>query len=384
MLHSIRMRQKNFARGVIIRKINRHRRRFRFLLAADAGEEELIACYRRIRAARRDLGKMNIRAMEISSTSFNLNKFNDEESLRLFRFRPRDMNRIVQLCGWTSGKTKRSRYVVEPVTAVCIALRKLSYPTRWKDLEKMFGMRASAMCEVFYEVIESLVNNHGKLLETFRIPFMQQRAEMYAKAISEKGAPLDNCVGFIDCTKIQMCRPSGRNAMQKSTYSGHKRFHCLIYQTVTTPDGLLFYLFGPEVGRRHDMTLYRESGLGTVLEEGMVIDGKQYCIFGDAAYILRAWLQTAYQSISASPQEMMYNAAMSAVREAVEWTYKDVKQLWSSQDFKREMKVRRSPLALLYKASALLWNFHVCICPGGQTSMYFDVAAPTLNEYLNL
>ena len=39
-----------------------------------------------------------------------------------------------------------------------------------------------------------------------------------------------------------------------------------MYQTVTTPDGLLFYMYGPEVERRHDMTLYRECGLDGILK----------------------------------------------------------------------------------------------------------------------
>ena len=59
--------------------------------------------------------------------------------------------------------------------------------------------------------------------------------------------------------------------------------HCLVYQTITTPDGLIFHLHGPEVGRRHDLTLLRNSQIESTLQENMLIDGKQYCIYGDAA-----------------------------------------------------------------------------------------------------
>ena len=79
---------------------------------------------------------------------------------------------------------------------------------------------------------------------------------------------------------------------------------------------------------------------------------------------------------------MLHNKSMSAVREAVEWTYKDVNQMWTSQDFRRGLKVRKGPIALLYKASALLWNVHVCMYAGGQTKSYFDISPPTLAEYL--
>ena len=36
----------------------------------------------------------------------------------------------------------------------------------------------------------------------------------------------------------------------------------------------MFYLYEPEVGRRHGMKLYRESGLDVSLQQNMVLDGK--------------------------------------------------------------------------------------------------------------
>lgn len=45
---------------------------------------------------------------------------------------------------------------------------------------------------------------------------------------------------------------------------------------------------------------------------------------------------------------------MNAVRDAIKWTYKDIKQLWTSQDFKRGLKVRKAPIAMIYQASGLL------------------------------
>eukprot|EP00171_Calliarthron_tuberculosum_P007558 IDg7558t1 len=257
-------------------------------------------------------------------------------------------------------------------------LKRLSFPSRWTDLEHIFGMRASALCEVFWEVVESFVEARKHLLEVFRSGLMGRRAEIYSAAIKERGAPLDNCVGFIDCTKIQMSRPGGSGAIQRSCFSGHKRFHCLVYQTVTTPDGLMFNLYGPEVGRRHDMTLYRESNLDAVLQEALLVDGRQYCIFGDSAYVLKPWLQTAFPRVGSTSAQEAYNTAMSMVREAVEWTYKDLKQIWTSQDFKRQLKVLQSPIALLYKSSALLWNFRTCLTRGGQRTKYSNHATTLL------
>ena len=175
-------------------------------------------------------------------------------------------------------------------------------------------MRSCAMSEEFYEVIESLVQIRGHLIETFCTEMMEETTEMYAKAIHEQGAPFSNRVGFIECTKIAMCRSGGRRSLQSSVYSRLKRFHCLIYQTITTPDGLMFHLFGPEIGRRHDITLYRQSGLRGILETSFVISGKHYCIYGYAAYLLRPGLQVAFPRLNATPEQLLYNRGMISVR----------------------------------------------------------------------
>lgn len=51
--------------------------------------------------------------------------------------------------------------------------------------------------------------------------------ELFAKAISTKGAQLRQCWGFIDGTIRPISRPI-RN--QRIMYSGHKRTHCLKFQ----------------------------------------------------------------------------------------------------------------------------------------------------------
>ena len=105
-----------------------------------------------------------------------------------------------------------------------------------------------------------------------------RREEMYAESIHRAGAPLDSCVGFIDSSKIQMSRPSGHSSLQRSCYSGHKRFHCLMYQTVTTPDGRILHLYGPEVGRPHDLTLLRESRLQDLLQVCFILNRMRFYI----------------------------------------------------------------------------------------------------------
>ena len=85
--------------------------------------------------------------------------------------------------------------------------------------------------------------------------------------------------------------------MQCSCYSDHKRMHCLIYQTVTTPDGFILCLYAPEVCRRHELTLLRESEVEERLQSCLNIGGRQNYLYGDAAYMMRPWMQVAFPRI---------------------------------------------------------------------------------------
>lgn len=95
----------------------------------------------------------------------------------------------------------------------------------------------------------------GHLLSSVNLELNAERANIYVKEISDEGDNLDSCFGFMDCTKIQMSRPGGDGTIQQSCDSGYKRFHCLLYKSISTPDGLMFHIYRPEVGHRHDMAL---------------------------------------------------------------------------------------------------------------------------------
>ena len=87
--------------------------------------------------------------------------------------------------------------------------------------------------------------------------------QIFANAVHDKGAALDNCWGFIDGTVGPICRPQ-RN--QRLVYNGHKRVHAIKFQSVVAPNGLIANLYGPVEGRRHDSALLATSGLLPQLE----------------------------------------------------------------------------------------------------------------------
>lgn len=180
-----------------------------------------------------------------------------------------------------------------------------------------------------------------------------------------------------------MCRLGGADATQRANYSGHKKMLCLGYQTATVPDGLIAHLHRPQEGRQPDVVMYQRDGMEEVLRDKMVVEGKQYCTYGNAAYPLLPCMCAAHPRRSATADQVDFNVSMNAVRAALEWSYGDVKQLCTSQDFKRSIKLRRSPVGDLYVASVFLHIFRVCLGCGGQTSHYFQLRAPTLEYYVN-
>jgi DDE superfamily endonuclease len=108
-------------------------------------------------------------------------------------------------------------------------------------------------------------------------------------------------------------------------YNGHKRCPGLKFQTVATPDGLNFHVFGPEEGRRHDSTLYIKSNMNAVLAQSLVVNGRQLFLVADSAYTLHPWLQTMFPGTNNANDEIKaFNMPLSGARVAVEWSYKDI------------------------------------------------------------
>lgn len=163
--------------------------------------------------------------------------------------------------------------------------------------------------------------------------FLKTRFKDYTIAIQDAGAPLYRCNGSIYCTKIRMCRYSGHKSYQWAVCSGHKIIHCLIFKTLTTPDHLMFSLYGHIEGRRHDMNLLRQIELNQVLSDCLMIDGEWVFYIWWLSILLRTWLQKPFTRGLCFFAEGAFKTRMSEVKVSVEHNYNDLKQLWSSQDF---------------------------------------------------
>jgi hypothetical protein len=121
------------------------------------------------------------------------------------------------------------------------------------------------------------------------------------------------------------------------------------------------------------------------LAQSLVVNDRQLCLVADSAYTLHPWLQKMFPGTNNANDEIQaFNKALSGARVAVEWSYKDIRQTWTSLDFKRKLKLNESPVGLLWISGCLLWNLKVVLGHGCQTREHFDSQPPTWSQYTTL
>jgi hypothetical protein len=310
-----------------------------------------------------------------SGERFDLNNLRQSPK-ELFRFSIDEIYTLCELLRIPKVWKTKSRCVAPGWEVLCMLLRRFSYPCRLCDLQPMFGRKKSHISEFINELVHYLYETWKDKL-FWGIDSSDMIFE-WCDAVARKGAPLDNCFGFIDGTVRPICRPSED---QRIVYNGHKRTHAIKFQSIISPCGLIISLYGPVEGRRHDITLYRHSNVEQKLRN--LYEELGVCIYGDPAYMLRPWLIAPYKGGNLNRDQTLFNREMSQVRLSVEWGFGKVISLFAFLDYKKNQKILLSPIGKYYAIGVLLTNCHTCI-NGGITSSYFDCRPPSLEEYLTL
>jgi hypothetical protein len=265
-------------------------------------------------------------------------------------------------------------------TSLAMLLRRLSYPSRYADIYRLFGWERSRVSRVTQTLSSYIYRRWLYLLRFDSRRLTPTQLKHYADAIHLKGAPLSNCWAFIDGTLKEVARPVHN---QRILYNGWKRVHAIKFHALVTPDGLISHLYGPVEGRRHDETLYKESGLAGILEQhSHAPDGSPLVVYGDPAYGLSRHLISPYKGVSLTREQHLFNSGMSKVRESVEWGFHEVISQFAFLDYKKNLKVLLQPVGLLYAVAVLLCNAHV-ILHGSQISSFFHYPPPTLGQYFH-
>ena len=160
-----------------------------------------------------------------------------------FRFAPYEISLLSQALRIPEKFTCPNGTVASGEEGLLMFLKRFAYPCRLSDMLPRFGRSVPEISLILAEVTDHIVSTQGHLLQDLDQPWLQpNHLEEFARAIHQKGAALDNCWGFVDGTIRPVCRP-GEN--QRVIYNGHKRVHCLKFQSVVAPNGMIANLFGP-------------------------------------------------------------------------------------------------------------------------------------------
>ena len=140
--------------------------------------------------------------------------------------------------------------VADGMEALCMLLKRLSYPCRYADMVPRFGRPIPVLSMVTNQFLDFTYDTHGRRILQWNHDLLNPTSlEEYTYAVSRKGAPLDNCFGVVDVTVRPITRP-GEN--QRVLYNGHKRVHAIKFQSVALSNGLIANMFEP-VGK-YDLT----------------------------------------------------------------------------------------------------------------------------------
>lgn len=131
--------------------------------------------------------------------------------------------------------------VCDTTEGLCILLKRFAYPCRYSDMIPIFGRSVPELSIISNEITDWLYSNHGHRLTHWNHDILSTAMlDIYATAIYNKGAALENCFMFIDGTVRPISRPI---INQRAVYNRHKRVHALKFQSVALPNGLIGHLY---------------------------------------------------------------------------------------------------------------------------------------------
>ena len=176
---------------------------------------------------------------------FVLDDMDEAECLREFRVKKPEIPRLADALGLPNSFKCRQRSRAEGIEGLCVVLKRLAYPCRYSNMIHRFGRAVPELSMIANSVINWIYEHHHNRLTQWNNNLLSQdRLERYAAAVSQKGAGLANCFGFVDGTVRPICRPKEN---QSVVYNGHKRVHGIKFQSVTLPNGIVANMYLPVI-----------------------------------------------------------------------------------------------------------------------------------------
>ena len=204
---------------------------------------------------------------------------------------------------------------------------------------------------------------------------------------------------IVDNTLVSTSRPGGGpihggeqsprydTFLQRAFYTGWKKLFGLKWQTVILPCGMHWEIWGPASARHNDSWTLAESGLENSLNTYFTDDElvaeyspderldlfnnnivPKFQALGDSAYVQGPTMRVGG------------GRGVSAIREPIEWMYKDLKTKWKIIDYKHALKLLQLPIGQMVFCCIILCDAYACMNQN-QISGYFECNPPTFEEW---
>jgi hypothetical protein len=303
-----------------------------------------------------------------------------EENFRLPR---QDIDRVRALLGIPEVVCTHNRDCIPGFLAFCMVLYKLSWPRRMSDLRDTFGGTKQRCSRIVNHVVVFLyLRFYPKMSTLDRMRYTDDYLLYLCSAGLLKHEVMDNIWGFIDATIRPCARPV---RFQKVVYNGKNRVHSIKFQSIVSWDGMIAHLSGPWAGARHDSGIFNESPLPVVLGSLPCVPSPgnpPVALYADEGYALSPRIFVPYADGRVCARHAAFNHRMSQSRITVEWGYHMVLRSWTSLDFKRNLKIFKSPIGAYYAIAVLLTNIQSCLATYNDITLYAGTSPPSVEEYL--
>ena len=185
---------------------------------------------------------------------------------------------------------------------------------------------------------------------------------------------------FTDGNRRRISRPAGEFWVQYAYFSGDKWFCNVGSQGTTGPDGMFYDWFMGPVGRRADQHFFNESHLNTRLQDLQLGNPIQYWTYTDKGFVAMSHCRSAIRG--GGLMQRYFDVMMSSGRVTVEWGFGKIKQRCRLLDDVLYLRVFSVNIERITRCAVLLTNTHTCIENlGSNSSCYFNIAAPILEDY---
>ena len=143
-----------------------------------------------------------------SYDQFNLDDMDEAECIAELRFEKRHILQLEEVLQIPPLMKCNQRSVFTGTEGLCMLLKRLAYPCRYSDLIHRFSRPVPVLGMITNNVIDYIYDTHHHKITNWNNDILSPAAlQIYADAISAKGAALDNCFGFIDGTVRPISKP---------------------------------------------------------------------------------------------------------------------------------------------------------------------------------